>query len=219
MQFKPGFCHMVAVSVVLHTIVLIKGPSFGLLILERRDLPSDINVTYVKKFSQNTVVTQSQTAPINPNQQLKIPAGINESALNNVPFSKFHIKDKDVKNCVPKVKTSNKHDFLVAVKKNGDVKNNIAEETYRNYVLALIQKKSLSNYKKTAIKGSIRLQMSVLKNGTIKNIEFISKNSSGSFYLKSISLKSIGQLSPLPVFPRHIKKKEMLFDFMIVYKS
>ena len=228
MNSNKIFLGTLLISFAVHTVVLFQNSGLGFFSKERKT--QDILVNYVKSPKIQKEVQKNIPSHKIRQEFLKLSSKI--TADNRLP-PQYSTQEKDRpmnKNLrtISKDHSSIKPAFIkpdiIAIKKKITLPpidmNKINNPTYISYyqiVREKIRRAAYQNYSRTE-EGEGYLSFIINNQGYLKEVRFISEKSNASQFLKEISLKSINEASPFPVFPKELDYPQLSFNVIISFE-
>ncbi|MFH1128225.1 MAG: hypothetical protein WBI28_01420 [Candidatus Omnitrophota bacterium] len=216
------------ISFVVHTIVLFQNSGLGFFSREKKT--QDIVVNYVKPPKIQKQEQKNSPSHKISQEFLKLSSRI--TADNRLPpqystLGKENPMDKS-RRAISRDSTFVKPAFIkpdiIAIKKKITLPpvdmNKISNPTYISYyqiVREKIRRAAYQNYSRTE-EGESYLSFIITNQGYLKEVRFVSEKSNASQFLEEISLKSINQAAPFPVFPKELDYPQLSFNVIISFE-
>ena len=226
------FLSAFAVSLFIHTGVIFYNPALNF--LPKPNKPEKLEIKYIKRSSEEKQFNQLKKTAGNKavNREepfLKIPSEIVTTRINppqlrggqgqsgkNEPqawrgallFIKPNIKKPDI-NAVRKKITFPS----VGLEKS----KNPSYISYYQIVREKIRRTAYQNYTRTEI-GEVYLSFIITSTGAIKGVRIVEERSSFSPYLREVTLRSINDASPFPIFPKALDYPELSFNVVVSFE-
>lgn len=216
------------ISFAIHTIVLFQNSGLGFFSKERNT--QEIKVNYVK--SPKSQKQEQKKFPIHKTRQEFLKLSSKVTADNRQP-PQYSIQKSERPIAKGQGAISDDSTFvkpalikpdIIAIKKkitlpavNMDKINNPTYISYYQIVREKIRRAAYQNYSRTE-EGESYLSFIINNQGYLKEVRFISEKSNVSQFLKEISLKSINEASPFPVFPKELDYPQLSFNVIISFE-
>ncbi len=224
-------------SIVVHAVILLTAPDFGLLAIQRRH--KEVEITYVrarqelKKTLRNTPRPIVQTDITLPD----VPTKLTGQHLPPPEYSQTSDVAQARQNIIRPAKAVqkgvgfgkpffSKPDFAAVKKKvtlpsinlnNLEKINNPTYVSYYQVVREKIRRAAYQNYSKTEV-GEVYLSFIISNDGVIRDIRLVDERSSGNSYLRDTALRSIRDAAPFPAFPKDLDYPELSFNIVISFE-
>lgn len=205
------------ISMLLHCSILLRYPQLLWRRHSVKKIEKEIKVAYIKEIPQvknfrEPFLNQNLPLKVNDNKQIP-PPFINKENLNFLDKQTNFDKPIITK---PEVLTVKKRITMPEIEIDKKMKN----PTYMGYYQLIrekIRKSAYSNYSHYQT-GEVYVSFLVSREGTLKDVKFIEEKSTQSEYLKNLSLNSVRQAAPFPVFPKELDFDQLSFNVVISFE-
>jgi len=221
-DFRRGsriFRYCLAISFLIHFAIFLRFSHYNFFITQKK--LKEIEITYLnlkleakkeeaaKKEVKNiegmakspTMIVEKDKAKIsNVKDMSKLPEKF--EAVNKQPaaISQLQVKRKVFVPALKSEKIDNPH-----------------YQSYYETVRSMIKKRAYANYSKLD-EGEAYLTFVVLSDGTLRQVQLIEEKTSANEYLRQVSLKSIQECNPFPLFPADLNYPELSFNVIISFE-
>ncbi len=211
------------ISVVTHTVILFQ---YSNPVSIRQAKEQKLEVSYLKNTEMQKI-TQKETIQ-KKEPLLKSASKISLKKIIPPPFiEKEGIFKKENKRLLSEssfVKPAMIRPDIIAVKKiitfppvDPNKINNPSYLSYYQIVREKIRRNAYQNYARTDT-GEVYLSFIITSSGELKEMRLGQDKSCPSEYLRSISLKSVGDASPFPNFPAELDYPQLSFNVIISFE-
>jgi outer membrane biosynthesis protein TonB len=227
MESDRFFQYALIISLVTHTIILLRSPDLHL--FNTASKPQKIEVSYTP--SARIKESPFKTSSLNKDFPLKLPPKATlpqdiRHPLTDTDASQSLLKKnlESLRQQSVAMKPALAKPDTIAVKKKitlpdlaMDKIDNPSYTSYYQIVREKIRRAAYHNYTRTET-GEIYLSFVIASDGTLKDTRFMEERSSTNYFLKQISLKSIREAAPFPAFPKELDYPQLSFNVIISFE-